>query len=230
MLRQRRRLTLVGQVFSPSEGATMPRLPHGQPIKVSALRAAQHDVARHAAENALAFAAVSPPDLKDFDYMFPTLQDDPDALLPESAQTVVNLRRLAATMADDNTAPDSGIPAAYTYFGQFVDHDITLEAESGPATDEVGGLLRDNLAPLSLADVKTRIRNARTATLDLDSVYGFPAPSDTANPEKMLIGKVSLIGGGDQPPPFARPAGKGATTTMCRASPAATCTPTTVPR
>lgn len=69
--------------------------------------------------NALTFAAVAPPDLKDFDYMFPTLQNDPNALLPESAQTVVALRSPAATMVDDKSGPNSTIPAAYTYFGQF---------------------------------------------------------------------------------------------------------------
>jgi hypothetical protein len=44
----------------------------------------------------------APPDMQDFDYLFPTLQSDPQALLPESPETVANLKRLAVTMADDN--------------------------------------------------------------------------------------------------------------------------------
>ena len=65
---------------------------------------------------------------------------------------------------------DSPIPAGYTYFGQFIDHDITFEVVSGDITK----LTDPNFAPLSLEKIRESIFNTRTATLDLDSVYGTP--------------------------------------------------------
>ncbi len=60
---------------------------------------------------------------------------------------------------DDENAPDAqgkgGLPAAYTYFGQFVDHDITLDLTG------LGEQEADSGA----------IENFRSARLDLDCVY-----------------------------------------------------------
>ena len=50
----------------------------------------------------------------------------------------------------------SSIPAGFTYFGQFVDHDITLDVSSTLDADTDA----------------TTINNMRSPTLDLDSVYG----------------------------------------------------------
>src|SRR3954451_18026382 len=72
---------------------------------------------------------------------------------------------LAETDADENEAklPDGELllPAGYTYFGQFVDHDITF--------DPVSSLTRQN-DPDGLVDF-------RTPRFDLDSLYGR-GPSD----------------------------------------------------
>ncbi len=51
---------------------------------------------------------------------------------------------------------DSVIPAGYTYFGQFVDHDVTFDVSSTLDTE---------------TDANT-INNMRSPALDLDSVYG----------------------------------------------------------
>lgn len=56
---------------------------------------------------------------------------------------------------------ESGIPALYTYFGQFIDHDITFD----PVT-----ILRGHYDPDALTDF-------RTPALDLDNMYGR-GPSD----------------------------------------------------
>ena len=56
---------------------------------------------------------------------------------------------------------DSSIPAAYTFFAQFVDHDITLDAESELRSE-----------PLDTEEIDS-LPNLRSASLDLDSVYGF---------------------------------------------------------
>ena len=65
-------------------------------------------------------------------------------------------------MHDANSnSPDSKIPAAYTFFSQFIDHDITLDT----ATDLHGEALSDK--------VIDNLPNMRSASLDLDNIYGF---------------------------------------------------------
>ena len=67
--------------------------------------------------------------------------------LDESASNFEKAQAAAASFSD--------IPAGYTYFGQFVDHDIT----------------RDE-TPLEVAEpIHGELTNHRTPTLDLDSVY-----------------------------------------------------------
>ncbi|XDA99657.1 peroxidase family protein [Sulfitobacter sp. LCG007] len=56
----------------------------------------------------------------------------------------------------DETNPESDVPAGMTFFGQFVDHDVTLDTQSAIGT---------RIDPRS-------IRNVRTPALDLDCVYG----------------------------------------------------------
>ncbi|HEY0382643.1 MAG TPA: heme peroxidase family protein [Candidatus Elarobacter sp.] len=79
--------------------------------------------------------------------------------------SVAALGKLAAKMvsaadpADPKDGPDSeesGIPAAYTYFGQFIDHDLTF--------DPASSLQRQN-DPDALVDY-------RSPRFDLDNVYG----------------------------------------------------------
>jgi len=88
-----------------------------------------------------------------FGRMFPTL---PPLAIPDAA-----LQELADAMKDanpDDTAGDNtNIPAGFTYLGQFVDHDITLDLTS------IGEKEADPLA----------VENFRTPALDLDSVYGL---------------------------------------------------------
>lgn len=180
----------------------MPRLGHGATIKVEAFRAAAAEVADRSTDIPFIFAAAVPSDVQDFDFLFSKLQDDPAKnLLPESRETRDNLIRLGQTMRDTSPGPagDSNVPAGYTYFGQFVDHDITLETTSATTAQ----LVDPNLKPLPLEEIRERIRNLRTATLDLDSVYGLPAPRDGA---KLVVGPVSKLNGTAKP--LLRPKGK----------------------
>ncbi|WP_460354743.1 peroxidase family protein [Mycobacterium sp. ZZG] len=154
------------------------------------------------------------PDLGNFDYLFSDLQSDPSALLPDTATIIADLRSLGKTMVDDsgNDVANSSIPAAYTYFGQFVDHDITLEVADGAAAgdDRFGDILDDDMRPLTAAQARTLIRNRRTATLDLDSVYGTgtqPIPHHPTDPDRLLLGRVSEVQD-DTRIPFRRPPGK----------------------
>ncbi|HTE69456.1 MAG TPA: LysM peptidoglycan-binding domain-containing protein [Actinomycetes bacterium] len=183
----------------------MPRVAHGSTATPEQLQRAQEHLTSRAAEVDLGFAAAAPAALQDFDFLFLELQEDEANLLPRSTSTVTRLKELGRTMQDPGAADpgDTKIPAVYTYFGQFVDHDITFETSSF-TTDK---LLAQNLAPLALATIREDLRNLRTASLELDSLYGPSAPRDPANRNKMLIGRVTRLNGTG--PPTARPPGKG---------------------
>jgi hypothetical protein len=87
--------------------------------------------------------------------------------LPFNLATQNLLNKLGDMMGDpgrdpnpnSNTPGDPGvssIPSGYTYFGQFVDHDITLDVSSS----------------IDVAKDANTINNMRSPALDLDSVYG----------------------------------------------------------
>jgi hypothetical protein len=103
------------------------------------------------------------------------------------AQAEALLTQLGARMVHGADCPkdgeddeESGIPAAYTYLGQFIDHDITF--------DPASSLMRQN-DPDALVDF-------RTPRLDLDSVYGR-GPDDQPylyGPHKDLLLGLPLHG------------------------------------
>jgi hypothetical protein len=64
--------------------------------------------------------------------------------------------RLAVAMTAGGGGP-SGVPAGYTYLGQFIDHDLT--------SDRTKVMLGQNVSPAELLQ-------ARSPSLDLDSLYG----------------------------------------------------------
>jgi nucleoid-associated protein YgaU len=186
----------------------MARLQHGTVPTTEDFAEARNALAELSAAVPLAFALAPPIDVNDFDFLFPALQT-PDNLLPETSQTPERLKILGRSMLDPNVlGADSNIPAAYTYFGQFVDHDITLEVQDFPASASgtVAELLDPNMTPLPLAEIRNALRNFRSATLDLDSLYALPAQPDPNNGAKMKIGKVSEID--ETKPNSKRPPGK----------------------
>jgi hypothetical protein len=105
----------------------------------------------------------------------------------DDVSTLSNLAALAAAMtsvADPNDpkdgpdAEESGIPAAYTYFGQFIDHDLTFDPASS---------LQKQNDPDALVDY-------RTPRFDLDNVYGR-GPDDqpymyTADGRSFVLGNA----------------------------------------
>ena len=145
-------------------------------------------------------------DTQKFGFMFPDLQGDTDSRLPETDDTVAALKALGEAMVDnDEPDPrdcppakgDSDIPVAYTYLGQFIDHDVTFD-RTGASIDTIAAT---NLRPRP--DLEGMI-NARTPVLDLDSVYSDPAKRD--GPNLMAIGTVTSV---DRSKPRSqRPAGK----------------------
>lgn len=98
---------------------------------------------------AVANASASPPGT--FDRMFKQLP-------PFTAPSDQQIADLAQTMPDpgDASTDHPGLPAGFTFFGQFIDHDLTLDTEASP------------IAPVN---IKT-LDNDRNGNFDLDSVYG----------------------------------------------------------
>jgi hypothetical protein len=121
-------------------------------------------------------------------YLLPDLLRDPRARLPVNARTVVALKELGNSMQETGTDPTfaSTIPSAYTYFGQFVDHDITSMALPVKVN-----LNDPNLVPLTPAEMDN-IRNVRIPTLDLDSVY---ADAPYVGDDLLLLGAVTKPAG-----------------------------------
>src|SRR5215212_2233850 len=87
--------------------------------------------------------------------------------LPFNAASQSLMNKLGDMMGDPGRDPNvnsnnpgdpgvSSIPAGYTYFGQFVDHDVTLDVSSW----------------IDVATDANTINNMRSPALDLDSVYG----------------------------------------------------------
>src|SRR6476646_7710200 len=81
----------------------------------------------------------------------------------DDLESLANLAALGDAMSADFDKPfdgkdpeESGIPALYTYLGQFIDHDITFDPASS---------LQKQNDPEALVDF-------RTPRLDLDCVYG----------------------------------------------------------
>src|SRR5215212_1943546 len=183
----------------------MPRLPHGRVnISPGALRNTRDTVASRTEDVPLAFAMTKPMDTRNFNFLFPDLQEDDNNLLPVAPETRENLIELGHAMADvGGGGGDAEISAAYTYFGQFVDHDITLATTSVDAQN----LLAPDLEPLSVEDILETTTNIRTAVFELDSVYGNPARRQPhPNRAKMEIGTVTSLGATNKPQ--LRPPGK----------------------
>ncbi|RYH54383.1 MAG: hypothetical protein EON54_13040 [Alcaligenaceae bacterium] len=97
-------------------------------------------------------------------------------------------------MAKDPSAEETGIPAAYTYFGQFIDHDITKTVfdTSIQPPDGTDLIEAASFKPLSRSDAVSLVSNVRTAPLDLDSVYQGLAKLEATNADgSMKLGEVA---------------------------------------
>ena len=108
----------------------------------------------------------------DFGYFVPPL-DAPENYLPASAGTVAELDTLGNLMIDaaadtEDPAPDSTMSPVLTYWGQFLDHELTARTDRESEITSV----KDPHPPAVSSTVESTFRNARSPRFDLDSVYG----------------------------------------------------------
>ena len=114
-----------------------------------------------------------------FDYLFDTLASKfPDKHLSNDATRMVPLLKALGRAMLENEPVQGGeleatgnstIPPVYTYWGQFIDHDITLNTDSNKSVSDI---TQSDLAPLTPTFVTTHLRNGRQPALNLDSLYG----------------------------------------------------------
>jgi hypothetical protein len=89
--------------------------------------------------------------------------------IPSSLMSHITLPSTGVAYADPTGGPESPeIPAAFTFVGQFVDHDLTMNA-------------------VNLFEVQTGdLANTASPLIDLDSVYGPRSLLDTVKPNKLF--------------------------------------------
>ena len=120
----------------------------------------------------LPLMAAAPEATTPFDYMFRAEAEDPASRLPQDdpPAMVAALKALGAAMLENPPADgnNSVIPPIYTYWGQFVDHDLTANTDRD---SKVSDITRDDLVPIAPAEVVENLRNLRDPRLELDSVY-----------------------------------------------------------
>ena len=165
---------------------------------------AQADHAQNGAHHTDLITLIKPPASQSqrgaFAYLFPALAADPEKTLPVGAVTIEALRALGAAMANaQSSLPTPPIPAGYTYFGQFIDHDITKQ-EVAPCDHALFDITGDEFTPLTAEQIHTRLINKRTAPFDLDSLYGWPAEQQGA--------RMALGANGPHEPHLSLPPGK----------------------
>ncbi len=165
-------------------------------------------------------AAVQPEEISfetPFDYLFPALKTDPAAHLPTAnpAGIIAVLIALGDEMVESSLAAgedplqptnNSTIPPVYTYWGQFIDHDLTANTDRDSAVSDITS---PTLVPLDVNFVVDKLKNLRQPTLNLDSVYGDGPTFDPASPTqaanfyngiKLRVGTVA----NNPPPPAAQ--------------------------
>lgn len=129
---------------------------------------------------------ISADEQADFGYFLPPL-DAPDNYLPSSATTVTELDTLGNLMVDqgprDPAGADSDLPPVFTYWGQFLDHELTARTNAESTITNI----TTAHPPVVSATVESQMKNARTPRFDLDSVYGGTPIGNTVTPDAVKV-------------------------------------------
>ncbi len=111
-------------------------------------------------------------EVADFGYLMPPTDDEECYLANDCVADLDTLGTLMVPEDDNNTdidaTPDGGLPAVVTYWGQFLDHELTARTDRESAISKI----ETPTDRLPSGDIETQLKNARTPSFDLDSVYG----------------------------------------------------------
>jgi hypothetical protein len=161
-------------ILIPSDGQPEAGMPATKALRSVAPGAELGDIAESGVE-----AGLSGTDAQSFGYMFPEGAGVPG----DDASTVDAIKALAAAMVEatgDPAEADADIAPIMTYFGQFIDHDITANTDRDATINATTttSMTGPTIEPLDRAAVVSNVMNLRNGSLRLDSLYG-EGPSDT---------------------------------------------------
>lgn len=157
----------------------------------------------------------------DFGFLFPP-SGNPGDYLPDNV--LAELDELGDRMvpnapnppppqtADPTVTADSSLPPVLTYWGQFLDHELTARTDRETSISQI-----ETALPIKTAvEIEAELKNARSPRFDLDSVYGglaigvnMPPEVGTVisgmrhpdHPEKMRVGTCETGGATTGPKP-----------------------------
>lgn len=201
------KLQWLAQKTQPTEsaieraGRTRAAEPDVVPIASAVPGIASTQITQRATESAITGSEDGEP----FAFFFP------DAPAITGGDKKQQLEALAQAMIETfSPETEDGIPAVFTYLGQFIDHDMT----AGTNTDAVIDALKIDVPAIVPQDrdlITTGLRNMRKGSLQLDSLYGDgpvnspentklqQAMRDPTDPDKMLLGDLVKLNGGAVP-------------------------------
>jgi len=133
-------------------------------------------------------ADVAVDEVGDFGYLMPPSDDDGCYLPEDCVDDLDELGNLMVPNNDDvDATPDSQLPAVLTYWGQFLDHELTARTDRETEISKIG----EPGTRLPPSEIETRLKNARTPSFDLDSVYGgLPVGAGMADGLKTEVATV----------------------------------------
>ena len=112
-------------------------------------------------------------------------------LLPVGEATVRALDKLGDAMLEQQPADADGnsdIPAIYTYWSQFIDHELTARTDrDGNVTDIT--VDAPQLTPIDRGRVEHNLLNRRTPAIELDCVYGDGPPGSYGDKARRASGR-----------------------------------------
>ncbi|MEM7225182.1 MAG: heme peroxidase family protein [Pseudomonadota bacterium] len=114
-----------------------------------------------------------------FRYLYSDVEDFP--LIDEIDLKLVALAEAMVESEGQSESMDSSVPAIFTYFGQFIGHDVTAHTDRDFETSKIADT---PLHRLPREVVESKVRNLRRGTLDLNSLYG-DGPGQTENVRRL---------------------------------------------
>ncbi|MCQ0969690.1 heme peroxidase family protein [Paracoccus sp. TK19116] len=153
---------------------------HGGDAGAPNARALEHV---RALESTPADGDIAADERADFGYLFPPSGDPNNYLSSDVLGQLDELAELMVPAPGDGgptVTPDSTLPAVLTYWGQFLDHELTARTDRDSVVSNITAAAPGS----SHADIEAMLKNARTPRFDLDSVYGGRALGSGMTPQQ----------------------------------------------